>query len=483
MNLKISVHFLAATLVAVPPTFGQVEGLPEVASARAMTFAKPQEKTLGNGMRVVAIERSGLPIFTAGLLVCAGAETDPAKLSGLAQFTGGLLERGSVKRSATQIADDLEDLGASLNVEAGWDQSLALLTSLSTEADPSLEILAEVIRTPAFAGAEIERLRKESIDELTVALEQPGQLARMAATRAILGATPYGHSAAGTPASLRRIKRADLTSYHQRYYRSERTVLIISGSLPADDVFQLAEKHFGDWKGAEIKEQKADKKPAELPKPGAIFVNMPDAGQAAVYIGRAAPPRRDDDYYIGQVANGVLGGGFSARLNREIRIKRGLSYGCGSRLSAYRGAGMFGAATQTKNESAAEVVEVIQSELGRLGAEPVPDTEFAARKAVLVGGFQRELETNEGYVKRVTDFVVHEKPVDAFASSIAGIEKVNPLEVQTFAKEEMGAGSMTVLVVGKGNDTEKSLRDVLPKLRSIPQAKLDLDSATLTGGK
>lgn len=479
MNANRFIHFLAATLAATPFVFSQVEGLPEIGPPRTMAFATPQQKTLGNGMRVVAIERPGLPILTAGLLVHAGAETDPAKLSGLAQFTGGLLMRGTAKRSATQIAEDLEDLGASLKIEAGWDQTLALLTSLSSEAGPSLEILADIIRKPAFASAEIERLRKESIDELTVALEQPGQLARVAAARAIMGAQPYGHSAAGTPASLRRVKRADLANYHGRHYRPDQTVLIVAGSLPIDQVFTLAEKYFGDWKGAESKEKKAETKPADFPKPAGILIDMPDAGQAAVYIGRATPPRRDEDYSIGQVANGVLGGGFSARLNREIRIKRGLSYGSGSRLSAYRSAGMFGAATQTKNESAAEVVKVIRNELDRLGAEPVPEAEFTARKAVLVGGFQRELETNGGYVKRVADFVVHEQPVDSFAPAIEKIEKVKPPEVQAFAQKELAPDSMTVLVVGKGGETEKSLRNVLPKLRVIPQAKLDLDSATL----
>jgi zinc protease len=419
--------------MAAPFASGQVEGLPEIAPPRAMTFATPQQKTLGNGMRVVAIERPGLPILTAGLLVRAGAETDPPKLPGLAQFAAGLLMRGTVKRSATQIAEDLEDLGASLKVEAGWDQSLALLTTLSTEAGPSLEILAEVVRKPALATAEI--------------------------------------------------KRTDLTNYHQRHYRPEQTVLVVAGSLAPDQVFALAEKYFSDWKGAEIKDQKKEGKAADLPQPEAILIDMPDAGQAAVYIGRAAPPRRNEDYYTGQVANSILGGGFSARLNREIRIKRGLSYGCGSRLSAYRGAGMFGAATQTKNESAAEVVDVIRNEFDRLGAEPVPDAEFAARKAVLVGGFQRELETNEGYVKRITDFIVHDQPADAFASSIAKIEEVKPPEVQAFAKKEFARDSMTVLVVGKGSETEKLLRQAMPELRSIPQSKLDLESATLTGEK
>jgi zinc protease len=243
----------------------------------------------------------------------------------------------------------------------------------------------------------------------------------------------------------------------------------------------MAEKLFGDWKAPEGKKDEIAVNPAEAPKPSAVLIDMPDAGQAAVYIGRVAPPRRDEDYYVGQMANGVLGGGFSARLNLEVRIKRGLSYGCGSRLASYRGAGIFGAAAQTKNESAAEVVEVIRGEMSRLGGEVVPDAEFDARKAVITGGFQRELETNEGYVKRIADFVVYEQPVDSFATTLEKIERVKPAEVKAFAEREFNVEAMTVVVVGK--ECEKPLRKAFPKLRTVPQAKLDLESPTLMGGK
>jgi zinc protease len=480
---EMKMKLLFSVLIVPSLAWAQPEGLPEPAAPPAMKFAVPQQKKLANGMSVIAVERPGLPVITAGLIIRAGAEADPAKLGGLAQFTGGLLTRGTTKRGATQIAEDLEDHGASLKIDADWDQTLALLESLSTEAGPSLEILAEVIRMPAFAKAEIERLRKETVDELTVDLEQPGQLARVAAARAILGTQPYGHSTVGTPASLRRVKRADITSFHVSHYRPDRAVLIVAGSLSADEVFALAEKYFGDWRGAAEKKVETAANRGEIPKPSAVLIDMPDAGQAAVYIGRAAPPWREEDYYIGQMANGVLGGGFSSRLNREVRIKRGLSYGCGSRLSAYRGAGMFGAAAQTKNESAADVVEVVRGEMSGLGREVVPDEEFNARKAVITGSFQRELETNEGYVKRIADFVVHEQAVDSFATTLEKIEKVKPAEVKALAEREFDAGAMTVVVVGKRGECEKPLRKVLPKLRIVPQAKLDLESAALTAGK
>jgi zinc protease len=444
-----------------------------------MQFAATHEKQLTNGMRIVFVERPGLPVVTAGLLIRAGAEADPASLGGLAQFTGGLLNRGTANRSATQIAQDLEGLGASVKVEAGWDETVAMLTTLSNETGPSLDILAELIRKPAFAKDEVERLRKETIDELTVNLEQPGQLARVAAVRAILDNQPYGHSSGGTPASVKRIARPDIVKFHELNYRPDRAVLIIAGNLQAEEAFGLAEKSFGDW-SAPASQEPTPQKLANPPEGGAILIDQPTAGQAAVYIGRAAPSWRPEEYFIGEVANNVLGGGYSARLNREVRVKRGLSYGCASRYYAYRGAGLFAASAQTKNESSAEVVQVINGELDRLGNEAIPADEFTARKAVLTGGFQRELETNEGYVTRIANFVVHDEKPDSFADSLARMEKVTAEDAQAFAKKEFNSKAMTVIVVGQAKTCEKPLRELLAKLRVIPQSKLDLDSASLT---
>jgi zinc protease len=117
---------------------------------------------------------------------------------------------------------------------------------------------------------------------------------------------------------LRRVKRTDLVKFHTESYRPNQTVLIVAGSLPSEKVFALAEEHFGNWKPTTKQEGDAKKTKAEAPQPSAILIDMPDAGQAAVYVGRSTPPRRDQDYYIGQVANGILGGGFSARLNRKF---------------------------------------------------------------------------------------------------------------------------------------------------------------------
>lgn len=468
-----------ALLSLIAPALAEPEGLPAPGQPRAMTFAKPQERTLDNGLRVIVVDRPAQPMLTAGLVVKSGAESDPAKLAGLAHFTAGLLSRGTGSRSATQVAQDFEELGASFKAEAGWDGTLALLTTLAPNASRAFEVFADVVCHPQFAADELDRLKKERIDEAQVEFEQPGQIARTAAARTILGASAYGHAAKGTPASLARIKRDDVLTQHRATYRPDHAVLIIVGDIRAESGFALASTAFGSW-GADMVPKRAASPKAEASKPTAVLIDAPTAGQAAVYVGRAAVTREDTKYFIGQVANAVLGGGYSARLNREVRIKRGLSYGAGSKLSAWREAGLFGAACQTKNESAAEVVRVIRDELARLGHEVAPADELTARRLVLTGSFQRDLETNEGYVKRVADFVLHAQSSDSFTKTLAAFDAVEAEEVKSFATAQLAPSTMTVIVVGRAKVCEKSLREVFPNLRVVPQAKVDFDSETLT---
>jgi zinc protease len=447
--------------------------LPKPAEMRPMTFAAVREKTLENGLRIVAVERHGQPLVTACLLLKSGAESDPADRAGLTSFVASLLTRGTKTRSATQIAQDLEILGASVQAKAEWDATTAWLTTLAPSTGAALEILADVVRNPALAPEEIERLRKEQIDEVQVQLEQPTQLARVVAAPLILGPSPYAHKPEGTPAPLGRITREDVVAHHAKVFRPESAALIIAGDLKADDAFSIAEKAFGSWKA------ETDAAPAKLektgaPEPSVTLVDMPDAGQAAVYVGSPQEAHSSGTFAVSQVANTVLGGGYSSRLNREVRVKRGLSYGCGSKISAWRAGGIFSAACQTKNESAAEVIKVIRSEIERLGAAPVPEEEFLARRLVVTGGFQRDLQTNEGYARRIAEFIVRGEPVDAFAATLARYNSVTVDDVQKFAASQLTADRLNIIVVGKASVCEKSLKELFPKLRVIPQSKLEL---------
>ena len=203
---------------------------------------------------------------------------------------------------------------------------------------------------------------------------------------------------------------------------------------------------------------------------------MPQSGQAGVVLVTPAPPARTDRA-IGQIANAVLGGDYSSRLNQEIRVKRGLSYGANSRLDARRQAGSFRAGVQTKNESAIEVVGLLQAEFDRLIDTPVPADELAARKATLIGTFSRSVETTAGLAGTVGALVVIGVPPDDLGRRIDALQAVTSADIQRYAKTWFAPERRRVVVAGDAAKFSDALKKTAPELRPIPLQSLDLERA------
>lgn len=210
-----------------------------------------------------------------------------------------------------------------------------------------------------------------------------------------------------------------------------------------------------------------------------IVVDLPGAGQAAVAVARPAITRRDPDFHTAELANSVLGGGFSSRLNAEIRIKRGLSYGASSSLSARRTGGVVAAIVQTKNPSAPEVAGLIAAEMTRLGQAPVPAAELDARKAALIGDFGREIETTAGLAGTVGDYVVEGVPLSELQGYANTVQALPAPEVQATAARLLDPKAASVVVVGDAKQFVGELRKSYPNLELIPAAQLDLDKDAL----
>ena len=452
---------------------------PPPAPPRSVQFPKPVEKTLANGLRVIVIERAGTPLVTAQLVIKNGGEVDPPELAGLGNMLADLITKGTEKRSATQIAEAVEALGGSLYSSARWDSTRVGVDVMSSKIGPAVDILADVVRRPTFKDEEIERLRQQTLDDLTVELGQPGSIARYVASRVIFGDAPYGQPLAGTPETIALISRADFLKYHGRWYRPDNAILVIGGDLKSKNAFALAQQYFGDWKRpAEPLPNLPAPQPVTTAAPRVIVVDKPDAGQAAVLVARAGITRDDPDYFRGLVANSVLSG-YSGRLNQEIRIKRGLSYGAGSSLDTRRAIGPFIASAQTKNQSAAQVAELLLGEVGKLATGPVPDIELNPRKAVVVGNFARNLETAAGLVSQVASLAVYGISFDEINRYIGNVQTVTSSDVQRFAGSHLEAKATSIVVVGNAKEFLPELRKKYSQVEVIPVAELDLNTALL----
>jgi zinc protease len=454
---------------------------PPPAAPRSVNVPKPVERTLKNGLRVIVIENHNTPLVGAQLMVKNGGEVDPANLGGIADMTAELLTKGTKKRTAPQIAQEIEALGGVINSSAGWDASRATVNVISSKTEPAMSILADVVRNPVFTDEEIERLRQQYLDSLSVGMNSPGTLASWVAARVVFGDTPYGHSVSGTTESIQRIKREDVVALHTTFYRPDNAVLVIGGDIKAADAFALTEKLFGDWA------KPSTVMPALQPKAAAasaqgeqrvVVIDMPGAGQAAVLFARRGIARTDPEYFSGLVANSVLSG-YSGRLNQEIRIKRGLSYGAASSLQVRRDVGPFVASAQTKNQSGAEVASLLVGELTRLSNEAVTETELTPRKAVLIGGFGRSLETTEGLVGQIASLALYGLSLDEINHYITNVQSVTASQIQKFAGARLGVKDANIIIVGDAKDFIEPLRKQFPNVEVIKRDELDLNRGTL----
>ncbi|UZK69251.1 insulinase family protein [Sphingomonas sp. S1-29] len=466
----IVIHTAAAAGERVAP--------PEPGAPVKPVLPQPTETRLANGMRVIVVEKRGLPLVSAALMVEGGGALDPSGRAGLASMTASLLTKGTTTRSATQIAEAVESLGGSIASDAQWDGAGVTLTVKSDQLTPALGILADVARNPALASEELDRARTQAIDGVTVQLKDPGALSRIVATRAVFGDAAYGNRLGGTPASLKAITRDEVMAAYRASWRPERAALVLVGDIDAAGGQKLAEQLFGDWRGQGQAAARAAAAPA-VPQPRVIVVDLPDAGQAGVVVARPGIARSDPRFYAANVANATLGVGFSSRLNQEIRIKRGLAYGAGSQLDARRGVGPVSAATQTKNPTAPDVVAIIAAEMRRLGTEPAPAAELATRKAVLIGSFGRATETRSGIAGLVGDYVVEAVPLAELQRYGSATEAVDPRAVQAAAAALLDPAAASIVVVGDAKQFIEPLRKAYPQVEVIAAGALNLDRAAL----
>ena len=453
---------------------------PPPAAPRSVNVPKPVERTLSNGLRVIVIENHSTPLVGAQLLVKNGGEVDPAGLSGLADMTAELLTKGTKTRTAPQIAQEIEALGGVLNSGAGWDASRVSVNVISSKTEQALSILADVARNPVFKEEEVERLRQQYLDNLSVGMNSPGTLASWVASRVVFGDSPYGHPVSGTTASIQRIQGKDVSDFHARVYRPDNAVLVLGGDIKAEDAYKLAERLFGAWAkpSAALTASAAARVEGAAGKRRVVVVDMPGAGQAAVVFARRGIARTDPEFYSGIVANSVLSG-YSGRLNQEIRIKRGLSYGARSSLDTRRDVGPFVASAQTKNQSGAEVASLLVGELTRLSSEAVNETELTPRKAVVIGNFGRSLETTEGLVGQVASLALYGLSLDEINRYIASVQAVTAAQIQKFAGSRLGASDAAIVIVGDAKDFIEPLRKQFPEVEVIKRDELDLDTGKL----
>jgi zinc protease len=453
--------------------------MPEPGAAVSPATPAIADFRLDNGMRVLVAPKSGLPLVSARLSFDAGSADEAAGKAGAAGLTANLLTQGTTRRTAPQIATEIEQLGASVGAGAGPDFTNVFANAPANVFPQVVALMADLVRNPTFAEEELDRQRTQTLDGLKVALSTPGQVLSQAIGRVVYGDAPYGSPGAGTLASLPTISRDDIVAFHAARYRPEAATLVFSGDITPEQARALAQQAFGDWAPAGTAAVVTASPAGQAVAPRMIVIDQPGAGQAAVAMAMRSVPRATADYFPLTLGNTLLGGSFTSRLNQEIRIKRGLSYGTRSSLGVRRDTGAFVASAQTRNDAAPEVVDLILAEVARLGATAPTEQEMTTRRAILTGAFSDSLETVDGLGGLVAGLALYDLPMSDLAAYVNNVEGVQAADVQAAFARDVPVDRASVVIVGDASKFLDALRARHPNVEVIPLTELNIDSATL----
>jgi zinc protease len=417
-----------------------------------------QKQKLSNGLPVWIVELHEVPVAQVNLVTFSGTANDPPGKYGVASLTAAMLEEGAGSRTALEIADAVDYLGADLGATTGSDSSAVRLHVPVARLADALPIMADVALRPTFPKDELERQRQQRLTSLLQGRDDPPTISAVAFSRILYGrGHRYGTPQMGTAETIKALTTDDLRGFYTSAFRPENAVLLAVGDITADKAMPLLEKSFGGWKasGAAASEKLP---PTDEPPARQIYlVDKPGAPQSQIRIGRIGVPRSTSDYFPIQVLNTILGGSFSSRLNMNLREAHGYAYGASSAFDMRGDAGPFYAAAGVQTDKTAEALKEFFNELNAI-LKPVPAEELARAKNYVALRFPSAFETTGDISRRLEDVLVYKLPDDYFAKYVQNIQTVSAADVLRVAQKYINPDHVAVVVVGDLKTIEPGIR-------------------------
>jgi zinc protease len=416
---------------------------------RPYEFPATFRTTLANGLRVIVTPMPQRELVAASLALCAGAVDEPAGVGGATVLAARGLTEGTEVRDAIALVEAAERLGASIHAEAGWDATSAGLDVPASRLAPALELLAEVVRRPAFPEAEIDRLRDERLTDLLQAKADPRRRADEAYVSSIYADhSPYHRPAGGARETVEGLTSAQLRTVHGLAYRPSQAALVLAGDVDPGEVAQLAASLFGDWDGPSAAERGPIDDTGAVTERYVRVVHRPGSVQTEIRIGHPGLPRRHPDYHAVAVMSAILGGLFNSRLNMNLREEKGYTYGASAGFDLRRGRGPFTARAAVNTEVTVPALREFLAELDRIREAPVTDAELAAARDYLVGVFPLRFETPGPVAGSLAGLFVHGLPDDELERYRPSMEAVTAADVLRVAREHIRPEAAAVVLVG-----------------------------------
>ena len=433
---------LAACLAAVPLA---ARAVPEITHWQ-----------LANGASVHWVQTRALPMLDIEVAFAAGSAFEPAERAGLAELAAELLPTGADGLSEQQIADRLADTGAQLDTHADTDRASLTLRTLSEPAqrDAALALAAQILATPTYAADVVKREKGRAIETLKDARTRPAALAGEALTRALYGATPYGHVA--TEDTLAAITPVDLREFHHRLYTADNARITIVGQATREEAQKIAEQLTAHLPRGERLVPPAGPSAVTEDAAGKTERIANPSSQAHILIGQPLLTRTDPDYYPLLVGNYVLGGGgFVSRLTTEVREKNGLAYSIASYLEPRTAPGPFVISLQTRGRQADTALKIVRDVVQDFLANGVRADELKAAQDNLVNGFGLKLDSNakiRAYVAMIAFYDLPDNWLEMWPKKVAA---VTVEEVQDAWRRRLHADQLATIVAGGEGDTDE----------------------------
>ena len=451
---------------------------PAVEALTALDFPAIERAKLSNGIEVIFARRAGVPTVKMSVNFDAGFSADPADGMGTQSLMLTMMSEGTKTRTSVQIAEESERLGASVSTGASLDRTSISLSALTPNLSPSLELLADVVRNPAFAPAEVERLRATQLNRIAAELSEPEGLAGRIMPVKLWGAGhPYAIPASGTgdPAIVRKLSPQDLAAFHRRWLRPDTAKIFIVGDTSMTKILPLLEKSFGSWAAGQGPRPSKNFSTASPATPSKIyFVDRPNSPQSIILAGQVLDAKGSDDLINLRAANDVFGGSFISRINTDLRETKGWSYGVSSGIRGLENRIAFAMSAPVQADKTGESITALRSQLSDfLGPKGVTADELQRT----VNGSIRELpgsfETSSDVLGGLTQIVNLGRPDNYYETLAQKYRSVSAADLDASARAKIDPKSLIFVVVGDAKTVRAQLDAVGLPVETVaaPSAK------------
>lgn len=431
---------------------------PAVGKLRALKLPAIAERTLKSGLRIVVARKPGIPLVEARVAIplCRGGDSgEPAQRR---VFANALLT-GTAERSELQIAEDLQSMGASLNVSADADDLNLSGSVLSTQVSPFLDLLAEVVMQPTFPDDDVNVQRDRTAQEVMMIRSQPAGLAQIALSKRLFGKHPYG-AALPTPQTVSKVKPSDLKKLHKERVVPKGSVVVLVGDISPQRGLDLVEQAFEGWKG---RATAVSLPPVPELKSGPVNLVHREGGvQSTIRLARFGLEPTAEDYPKLLLANLIFGGYFAARLSDNIREDKGYTYGIYSTMQTQRHASLLAIGTDVATDVTVPTLVELHYEMGRMVALPPKPAELDAAKKYQSGTLAMSVNTQAYLASQLLSIAKRGQPFEFLRELPKLVENVTAADVQEISWKFLGQQSFATVIVGDANTVKPRLESYMP---------------------